>query len=31
MGYITVQRIQSEFLNATGLTYKRKIIARENK
>ena len=31
MGYMTVQRMQSEFLNATGLFYKRKIIPRENK
>lgn len=31
MGYMTVQRMQSGFLNATVLIYKRKIIPRENK
>lgn len=31
MGYMTVQRMQSEFLDATGLIYKRKIIPHENK
>jgi len=28
---MAVQRMQSKFLNATGLSYKRKLIPRENK